>query len=191
MRLQTLFLLLIAFNTLTEAQESINWISKLGFQYFETKTSSDKSSLKGPLVAFERLLGRKKQSFFSSVFEASKGTSKYRVDTQEREAVINHYGLGLKWNFGPTDYDYPLAVDYAYTLNQGSIYLKACLTYTKPNNDAIYDMPVNLDTNKFSSQYGLGYEVSGENLGLFAEYSYSFSEYIDSGLLRGGMNWRF
>ena len=191
MKKYSIFLLLIIFNLISEARDGVYWTSKLGYQYFKTRNSSDTKSIEGPLVIVESLLFRKRQSYFSSVFEASKGVSSFRIGGIERKAFINHYGVGLKWNFGPTDYDYPEAVDYAYVLNQGSLYLKACLTFTEPNNDAIDYVPLNSATSKYSSQYGLGYEVLGNRLGLFAEYSYSMSDYIDAGLLRGGINWRF
>lgn len=175
------------------ADDGVNWITKFGYQYFKQNLNQGDRPSRGPFVAIEKLLTRQKQSYFSTVFEMSKGFYSESDGIFLEEQEINHYGFGIKWNFGPTDKDYPPSVDYAYVLNQGSIYLKACITNTQVETIRTQQnqIAVNSSMKEFGSQYGIGYEVLNKQTGLFAEYLYSPTDILDTGLVRGGLSWRF
>ena len=182
-----LFITLIA---TTGANHGIPWHIKLGYQNIDGGTDVSGKRSEGIVLSYENLFNRQVHSYFSSFTEIS--YSSYGESVSE-EMKLYHYGLGIKWNFGPTDFDYEPAVDYEFVLNQGSLYLKMGVGYTDSERANVLPNvgPTTLKEKDFSVQYGLGYELLGKRTGFFMEYMNSESDLIDKGILRAGLNWRF
>ena len=175
---------------ITDADSGIPWHIKLGYQNIDGSIHSNDSALEGIVISTENLFKRQVHSYFSTFAEIAYSSSAESVDDLMK---LYHYGLGIKWNFGPTDYDFEPAVDYQYVLNQGSLYLKLGIGYT--NSKRENNLPnmglIIIREQDISAQYGLGYELLGKRTGFFLEYMNSKSDLIDAGLMRAGVNWRF
>ena len=182
-----LFMTLIA---TTGANHGVPWHIKLGYQNIDVGTDASGKRSEGIVLSYENLFNRQVHSYFSSFTEIS--YSSYGGTVSE-EMKLYHYGLGIKWNFGPTDFDYEPAGDYEFALNQGSLYLKMGVGYTDSERASVLQNvgSTTLKEKDFSVQYGLGYELLGKRTGFFMEYMNSESALIAKGILRAGVNWRF
>ena len=166
------------------ASHGVPWHLKFGYQNIDGIANTTDDNIQGMIFSYEKLFNRQVHSYFSTYTEISYSS----VDLSITEDLkLYQYGLGLKWNFGPTDFDYEQTADYAYVLNQGSIYLKAGLGYLNVERDG----PEIVKDNDFAAQYGLGYELLGKRTGFYLEYLKSGSEIVKKGIMRAGVNWRF
>ena len=183
-------LLFVGFLDMTMANHGTPWHIKLGYQNIDGGVSQSNEKLEGLIFSYENLINRQIHSYFSTFTEISYSSAD---NLMNEEMTLFHYGLGIKWNFGPTDYDYEPAVDYEYVLNQGSLYLKMGFGYTSyklENSDENLSI-TSVKNNEFSSQYGIGYELLGKRTGFYLEYMNSDSNIYNTGLIRAGLNWKF
>ena len=183
------FLLVILIGT-TMADHGTPWHIKLAYQNIDIGLGSSRESVDGILFGYEKLFNRQVHSYFSTFTEVS--FNKYS-ESSNQEIILFHGGTGIKWNFGPTDFDYEPAIDYEFVLNQGSLYIKAGVGYTNyeseettQNSGLIIDKQIEI-----SSQYGVGYELLGKRTGFYFEYMKSNAQIYNRGILRAGINWKF
>ena len=185
-----LILIFVSLITTTIANHGVPWHIKLGYQNVDKGASQNQESLEGVIFSYENLFNRKVHSYFSTFTEISYSNTAKSITEDIR---LLHCGFGIKWNFGPTDFDYDPASDYEFVLNQGSLYIKAGLGYTSLTLDTlVQNLRSMTSTNKeYSTQYGLGYELLGKRTGFFLEYMKSDSDIFNSGMMRAGVNWKF
>lgn len=179
----------ILINT-TLANHGIPWHIKLGYQNIDGGFSQSNEKVEGAIFSYENLFNRQVHSYFSTFTEFSYCSANTLSNSETR---LFHYGVGIKWNFGPTDFDYEPAVDYEFVLNQGSFYLKAGLGYSiqKLEDPTQNSRLIKTENKDLSTQYGLGYELLGKKAGFFLEYMRPNSTIFNTGIMRAGVNWKF